>query len=124
VVGDGPSPAAAACEDPKPRSAPTRTAKARTDTDGITWPPPITGWTDPAGTWHPGDPRRVLYEDWTVQAASIDTADAADRAARDARTRHQAERQAATEQARRPARATPDNLPGRPVRVDNRKDEG
>src|SRR4051812_48090412 len=110
-------------ENPKSRSAPTRTPKARPDADGITWPPPITGWHDADGKWHPGDPRRGLYEDWTVQAASIDTADATDRAARDARTRHQAQRQAATEQARRPVRATPDNLPGRPIRVNNRKDE-
>lgn len=109
-------------EDPKPRSAPTRTPGARTDAEGITWPPPITGWTDPAGTWHPGDPRRVLYEDWTVQAASIDTADAEARAARDARIRHQAERQAVTEQARRPVRATPDRTPGQPIQV-NRKDQ-
>jgi hypothetical protein len=110
-------------EDPKSRSAPTRTPKARTDADGITWPPPITGWTDPAGTWHPGDPRRVLYEDWTVQAASLDVAEAEEQAHRDARIRRQAERQAATEQSRRPVRATPDKLPGRPVRVNNRKDQ-
>jgi hypothetical protein len=111
-------------ENPEPRSAPTRTPSARTDADGITWPPPITGWTDPAGTWHPGDPRRVLYEDWTVPvAASIDTADAADRAARDVRTRQQAERQAATERGHHTVRATPDNTPGRPIRVNTRKDE-
>lgn len=110
-------------EDPEPRPAPTRTPKARRDADGITWPPPITGWTDPAGTWHPGDPRRVLYEDWTVQAASIDTADAADRAARNARFRQQAERQAATEQAHRPVRQRPENTSGQPIRINRRRSQ-
>ncbi len=97
---------------PPPRRA---TRRAKSDASGITWPPSITGWHDADGVWHQGDPRRLLEQDWTVPPVlSLDTADAEADAERFARQQERAERQAATESARRPVRH--DDIPGRPIR--------